>query len=294
MGLLVLLSLLSIALVADEVVLKNGDIMRGKIRRHTYSEVVIDHNNLGRMFIPMAEIKDVRSAEDPNAPPSFFKRARQNGWSFTFDLSLQTMTGNKDEQALRTALGLGCEKKRTSFELKSSLYYRQKKGVVTDRKGDTRYEQRFFREDSKLYSFGVGLFDHDAFKSWEQRLSGYGGAGYSWVKTQKVVFETGGGLGLRKEYGSINDNTKFEGIAALGFTWSVSQRQKVETRFFYAPVLTDFEDYRTRGSLEWRLVLSRDVNVSLLVGMLHEFQSVVNPGDAKEDIRVYTGLQMKL
>lgn len=294
LGFLTLLSIISLAFAADEVVLKDGDEIRGRIRRQTSTELVIDHNNLGRLYIPIAEVEEVRSSVDPNAPAGFFKQAQANGWSFTFDLSLDSSTGNTDEQSIRTALGLGRERKRTSFKLNSAYYFKQKNSKTTDNKNATGYEHRFFKEDSKLYAFGVGLYDYDDFKSWQQRLSGYGGAGYSWVKAKKLNFETGGGLGARKEWGSINDNTKFEGIVSTGFTWTLSERQNIESRFFYAPVLTDFEDYRTRGSLDWRFALSQDINVSLLVGLLHEYQSVVNPGDKKEDVRMHMGLQWEL
>ncbi|MFC1765046.1 DUF481 domain-containing protein [Planctomycetota bacterium] len=293
-ALLTLLSIVGLTFAADEVVLKNSDVLQGKIRRQTSYEVVIDHNNLGRLYIPMAEVGEVRWSVDPNTPAGFFKRARQNGWSFTFDLSLDSSTGNTDEQSIRTALGLGRERKRTSFKLNSTYYFKQKNSKTTDNKNATAYEHRFFKENSKVYYFGTGLYDYDDFKSWQQRLSGYGGGGFSWVKTKKVNFETGAGLGARKEWGSINDQVKFEGIGSIGFTWNISERQTVESRFFYAPVLTDFEDYRTRGSLDWRYVLSQEIHVSLLIGLLHEYQSVVNPQDKKEDVRVYMGLQLKL
>lgn len=283
-----------IVAVGDEVVLKEGDVIRGKIRRHSGYEVVIDHNNLGRLYIPTSEVEEVRSKDDPNTPAGFFKRARAKGWSFNFDLSMDSSTGNTDEQSLRTALGLGRERKRNSFQLNSTYFYKIKEGNTSDNKNVTSYEHRFFRENSKLYGFGIGLYDYDDFKSWQQRLSGYGGAGYSWVKTKKITFETGAGLGTRKEWGSINDNAKFEGILATGFTWKISERQNIETKFFYAPVLTDFEDYRTRGSLNWRWMLSQEINVSLLTGLFHEYQSIVNPGDKKEDVRIYMGLQFKL
>lgn len=241
-SILTLLSIVGLTFAADEVVLKNSDVLQGKIRRQMSYEVVIDHNNLGRLYIPMSEVEEVRWSVDPNAPAGFFKQARQNGWSFTFDLSLDSSTGNTDEQSIRTALGVGRERKRTSFQLNSTYYLKQKNSKTTDNKNATSYEHRFFKENSRVYYFGTGLYDYDDFKSWRQRLSGYGGAGYSWVKTKKMKFETGGGLGARKEWGSINDNTKFEGIVATGFTWNISERQNIETNFFYAPVLTDIDD----------------------------------------------------
>lgn len=283
-----------VALAGDEVVLKNSDVLQGTIRRQTSYEVVIDHNNLGRLYIPMSEIEKVNMAADPNAPGGFFKRARQNGWFFTYDLSVDSSTGNTDEQSLRTALGLGQDRVRSSFQLKSTFYHKEKSGKVTDNKNTTAYEHRFFQEEARRYFFGNAMYDYDDFKSWLQRLAGYGGTGYSWVKRKNVTLETAAGLGVRKEWGSINDSAKFEGLVSLGFSWDMSERQSIETHYFYAPVLTDFHDYRIRGTLDWRLLISKEINFSLLVGFLHEYQSIVNPGDKEEDFRFHTGLQLKL
>jgi putative salt-induced outer membrane protein YdiY len=291
------LMLLCVAALAatDEVILKNGDVIRGTLHRKTHSEVVIDHNNLGRLTISASEIEEVRTRAngEPNAPAGIIIRAQQKGWSFSFDLSLDSSTGNTDEQSLRTALALGRKRERSSFKLHSSYYYKMKKGKTSDNKYYAGYEHRLFEKDSRLYYFGAGLYDYDDFKSWQQRLSGYGGPGYSWVKTKNLTFESAAGLGARKEWGSINDNVKFEGILNLGFNWDLSQRQNIETGFYYAPVLTDVEDYRSRGFLNWRYLLSRNADIGLLIGLLHEYQSVVNPGDKKEDIRIHTGVQFR-
>jgi hypothetical protein len=85
---------------------------------------------------------------------------------------------------------------------------------------------------------------------------------------------------------------KLEGLAGFDFTWKISARQNFDILLGYYPVLTDFNDYRTRMTLNWSYLVSKEMNVSLLFGIYHAYQSVVDPGEEKEDMRVFLGIQM--
>lgn len=51
-------------------------------------------------------------------------------------------------------------------------------------------------------------------------------------------------------------------------------------------------DFRARASLYWRLVVSREAKLSLLLGLLNEYQSIVDPGVDRNDLRMFAGLQV--
>jgi hypothetical protein len=107
-----------------------------------------------------------------------------------------------------------------------------------------------------------------------------------------VLLDLRFGAGGRKEWGSQNNNLKLEGLAGFDFAWKISARQSFDTSIHLYPVLTDFSDYRTRSTLNWRYLLSKEVNVNLLFGVVNEYQSVVDPGEEEMDTRVFTGIQM--
>jgi hypothetical protein len=101
------------------------------------------------------------------------------------------------------------------------------------------------------------------------------------------------GAGGRKEWGSESDNPELEGLAGFDFEWKITQKQSFDTTVHYFPVLNDFDDYRTRSTLNWRYLLSKELNLSFIFGILHEFQSIVDPGEDDSDTRVHTGIQIR-
>jgi hypothetical protein len=100
------------------------------------------------------------------------------------------------------------------------------------------------------------------------------------------------GAGGRKEWDSQNSHLKFEGLVGIDFEWDLTEKQSIETGIWFFPVITDFDDYRTRSHLNWRYKLSKESDISLLLGVLNETQSIVDPGDDESDTRVFTGIQL--
>ena len=60
--------------------------------------------------------------------------------------------------------------------------------------------------------------------------------------------------------------------------------------FTYFPT-ADLNDYRFRSTAQWRYVLDAEFSLSLVIGYLLEYQSIVDPGDEKTDFRIWIGLQ---
>jgi putative salt-induced outer membrane protein YdiY len=340
-GLLVMGSFILFAAVTatgDEVTLKAGDTLRGRIIGATDSSITIVHDVLGEIRVPKEHIASMTLTHDvlgeitigadgiasfgldkgegePAAPvetdtlqeedeetalfePEFQKlnawaaRLKKKGWSAILDLSINTSSGNTDEQATR----LGAHVKRTlrdeRMDVDMSYYHKRSDGVTTDNKFTVGLTHDWLQTGSRWFFFTAGRFDFDEFKSWEQRANVQGGPGYNVVQSEKVLLDLRFGVGGRKEWGSLNSSLKLEGLAGFDFAWKISERQSFDTAVQLYPVLTDWEDYRTRSTLNWRYLLSRDVNLSLLFGIVNEYQSVVNAGDEEMDMRVFTGIQM--
>ena len=72
---------------------------------------------------------------------------------------------------------------------------------------------------------------------------------------------------------------------------AIAERQSFDLAAYIAPVLSDFDDYRTRLTMNWRYRLDQESRLHLLIGVLDEYQSVVDPGNDKNDLRVYSGIQ---
>ncbi len=278
---------------ADKIHLKSGDILEGTIRRKTADLILFEHGDLGEIWISQDRVArvEIEDVKDPNKPQGFFRKMRYWGWSSTFDFSIDNSYGNTDEQSNRFAYTLDRRNERLELDFDASYYYKVKEGNVTDNKFAFGGTRRWLQARGVSYWFLNGRYDYDEFKSWLSRASGHLGPGFSLIKNDVVELSGDIGAGARKEWGSINDQWKFEGLAGVRFGWEISGRQNLDLDVAYMPVFTNFDDYRTRSSLNWRLRIDREATLSLLVGILHEYQSIVDPGIKQYDLRNYIGLQ---
>ena len=101
------------------------------------------------------------------------------------------------------------------------------------------------------------------------------------------------GPGFKKEWGSETTDIEFEGIAGTNIAWKPTKRQTLSFSTFFYTVLDDFDDHRTRTTFDWDYLLSEEINISLVLGILHEYQAIVDPGKEKDDTRIYTGIRYK-
>ncbi|MFC1652323.1 YdiY family protein [Planctomycetota bacterium] len=279
---------------ADKIHLKSGDVLEGLVKRKTSDLILFEHGDLGEIWISQDRVDRIEMEEiaDPNKPRGFFRKLRYHGWSSTFDLSIDNSFGNTDEQSNRLAYTLNRRVEKNEFDLDMSYYNKVKNSQVTDNKYTLGGAHRWLKVHRAAYWFLNARYDYDEFKSWQSRASLHVGPGYSLVKNDVVDLRGELGAGTRKEWGSINDAGKFEGLFGIIFGWEIMQGQSLDLAVSYMPVYTNFSDYRTRASLNWRLNLNKEATWSILLGMLHEYQSVVDPGIKETDMRTYLGLQV--
>jgi putative salt-induced outer membrane protein YdiY len=358
----------AVVVEADEVTLKKGDVLRGRITKATESSVTLVHNVFGELEVPKDQIASITVVHDvlgeitigaegiasfgldkaegepaaekkppaeekpaPNteetkgaesekqeqqvAPPvkqqtqneeeqgAWFEpefknlntlaaRLKKTGWSAAFDFSLNTSTGNTDEETTRFGAHIKRRLPRERLHIDASYYYKESDGDTTDNKFTSGAIHDWLNPGSRWFFFALSRFDYDEFESWEKRSNAQVGPGYNLIGTDDMALNLRAGAGFRKEWGSENSDTKFEGLAGFDFVWKLTDRQSFDTTFHYYPVITDFDDYRTRATLDWRYLLSKEVNVSLVLGVRNEFQSVVDPGQDDTDTRVFMGIQM--
>jgi putative salt-induced outer membrane protein YdiY len=292
---------LSAALYGEDIViLKRGDVLRGNISRQTDNQVVLEHPDLGELVINFDRIESVNPAKIveeieqevvPEKEPSLIQQLKDKGWSMTFDFSLNGSYGNTDEQSSRLGFDAKREFDNEIFKFDFSYYNKIKESKVSDNKFSTGFRNQWF-DGPKFYKFLLGRYDYDEFKSWRERASIHAGPGYYLIRNDVVQWSVLAGLGTRKEWGSINDSVKFEGLVGTDFTWGISRRQNFDITYLYYQALNSSEDdYRMWLDFKWRFALDREATIEWLIGGLYEYQSVVNEGDQTYDTRLYTGIQ---
>jgi putative salt-induced outer membrane protein YdiY len=310
---------------ADEIVLVGGDIIHGKIIGQSDLAVVLEHEDLGRIEISRDRIKSMTfdspetgEAQEPSKEADIktqqqteaeeieetswldrrFKKIdawssemKKKGWSFSADLSLDDSSGNTDERSMRIGVKAKRELEDRRFKMDISYFNKVSESDTTDNKASLGIARDWLKPESPWFFFLMGRFDYDEFESWDERAAGHAGPGYHLIADDKVTLDLRVGAGARKEWGSENDNVRAEGAGGLALNWKITERQSLNASSFIYPVLSDTDDYRTRSSMDWRFLLHKESKVSLLVGLLHEYQSIVDPGKDRNDLRIYTGIR---
>lgn len=289
------------------VTLAGGDIIDGKLIERTDSAIVLKHANLGRLEIPRDRIDSLKVKE-----PEFKReeragllepilrklsaktsRLREKGWNSSVDISLDSSSGNTDEQSLRFGGNLGREGTDTRGKLDTSYYYKVKKGIVTDNKFTLGYLHDWLEPESDWFKFAYGRFDYDEFESWQQRANILVGSGYHLIDSNEIKLDARLGFGPRKEWGSQNDDIKFEGAIGGSIEWTINKKEKLEFASYFIPTFGDLDDYRGRMSGEWRFLFDKDLNLSFLLGAFYEYQSIVDPDKTHGNMRTYVGLHFR-
>ena len=317
-GLVVIMATTALSL-ADEVMLKGGDVIHGKVIEQNDEGVLLEHEDLGQIKIASTRIASILVAPDGTTPPSdqaesetgppaprhlikepefdrlkaFSARAKQRGFSSSIDMSLTSETGNTDESSFRVAGKLGREYSNIKLSGDLSYYHKESDGEKTDDKftfGLVR-DQSF--KDSDWFFFMMGRYDYDAFESWRHRVSLHSGPGYKLIQTPDFHMDLRAGPGVRKEWDSNDTDPEFEGITGTSFEWKPTAKQTFSFSTAFYAVFDDFSDNRTRTTFDWDYLLSEEINLSFVLGVLHEYQSVVDPGKDENDTRVHTGIRYK-
>ncbi|MHC4752981.1 MAG: DUF481 domain-containing protein [Planctomycetota bacterium] len=288
------------------VELAGGDTIEGKLVERSDYAIILEHSNLGRIEIPRHRIDSLKIKEpefvrkeeetgwfDPELRKLAAKtsRLKEEGWRSSFDISLDSSSGNTDEQAAR----FGLHTKRKLIDRRMALdlsYYRKvSENEVTDNKFTLGLVRDWLDPESVWFWFVQGRFDHDEFESWEQRINAQAGPGYHLINSSDINLDLRLGLGPRREWGSENNDIKAEGLIGADFIWDITEKQKCIFTPYFFPVVGDLDDYRARVSGEWRFLFDKDMNLSFLVGTLYEYTSIVDPGKDHGDLRTYLGLK---
>jgi len=285
----------------DEIIMKNGDTMRGVVISESGSAVTFDHADLGRMEIPLERIDTLKISEQADMPvldnilPPAEPAPPPKEWSLTISLALNNTTGNTDEQSIRVGFDAIRKREKTRLGFDVVYFFERTDGRTSDNKFSLGGRHDWLNPGSRLFWFVNGRFDNDEFESWQQRFSAHGGPGYHilYMDDTGYEMELDGrlGIGLRREWGSLNDDLKLEAQIGVDYEWIITERQRFVVTANYFPVLDDFDDFRTFTRANWSWAVSTDFDLALNVGLSHEYQSVVDPGKEKTDLRIWLGLQ---
>jgi hypothetical protein len=321
--LLVLCFLLTLILpvsgLADEVRLRNGNVLDGTIVDRSDAQIVLEHPDLGRLTVPTDAIDSVSETGAAENRPTGQTAAASSEGSEDHEEIAQNQEGDhakasgstdaegkwnlglvfggsatNDDEGEKTSVNARgrADRKRPGSETTVSLSYIYKlnKGEVDDNNLTGILHQLWPKEESPWFYLVNARYDYDSFRSWRQRIQAQGGAGYRFIDEEKLRLRPFAGLGFRKDIDSQEEAFPIEAVAGMDFALGHEDRQHLDLTAMYFRALTDNE-YRFVNTLEWKVPILRKGRVSFNIHLDYEYASEPDPGFPHNNYSLTWGLQ---
>lgn len=306
-----LLCTLAMPVMAETVVLKNGDIINGPITAQDGASVSIDHPSLGNITIPREKIETLYKDEDAYdaaqteaaakdkaaaleaeraADEGLFGVGFLQGWNRRIEFGLTGAEGVSENLNMRAGFFADYEDEDDRWIL-DMVYRRAKSGsAITENNFYTMLTKDWLLPEHDYFYFANGRYDWDDLQDWEHRLSGFGGVGYQFVKDGKWDVRGRGGLGGNQEFGSQDDGFTPEALLGIEIDYKITDDHSIAFSNTLFPSLDDAGEFRNITTLDYVISINKDKGIDLRFGVANEHDSNVAPGAKKNDFEYYAAL----
>jgi hypothetical protein len=272
-----------LAAAAESIDLVNGDKLSGNVIEQNAERVVLEHPVLGRVEIPVEQIKP------PKAPKrGLFGTSFLAGWTRTFQLGVSGAQGNTKNNDVLAALDLAYEDEQRRWDFDAAYRFGAADGETTQHDALAQLRRDWLLAGSRWFFFGIGRFDYDQFKTWTYRLNGSGGIGYQFLKSERFELRGLFGPSLTKQF---NESDFFvEALVGLEGLWKISKHHSLSLSNTIYPALNDIGEFRNLSALAWKWKLMEEPGLSLIAGVDNEYESSVASGLKHNDVKYSTSL----
>jgi putative salt-induced outer membrane protein YdiY len=275
---------------ADKVRLKNGDVVTGEIVETSDAGLVLEHPVLGALRIAADQV-DARVEGDGALPapappprPGLFGSDVLAGWNKQIQLGFNGSLGNSETQDILVGVrgNFADDTKRWAFD--SGYYNAATDGDKTKSQAFAALLRDFLFPGKKIFAFASSRYDWDEFQDWDHRLNLSGGAGYAFLDRETLDLRGRLGVGATKTFGAPGDDEWVpEAVLGLESEWLPAERQKVTAYTTFYPSLTDAGEFRNLTGVDWSLLISDGLGLSLNLGLQNDYESDVPSGIEKND-----------
>lgn len=227
------------------------------------------------------------AAEAPPAPAdpdSFFK-----GWKGQVEGGLAGSSGNTERFGARAALGLKRETSKMITTFGAGYLYASDEGNKTESKGEVFGRNEWKLGSSKWRFYATAKAEYDEFQNWDWRVSAFVGFGYELIKTDSTLFVPRIGVGASKEIGGSENKITPELDLGWDFEHKFNENAKIFNTFDFYPALDQFGPYRFETKLGLEVMVSKENNLSLKVGVEDKYDSTPD-GKKRNDVNYFLTL----
>lgn len=304
---------------ADQVQLKDGSVINGKIVKVHKGKLFLESELIGKITVSMENVTEYKTDEAvtfKNEEGTVKKEAFDskvnkqvqtlwsgendpdvfvNHWSRLIWLNFVKKEGNKDEKNLDGGFEFKYLRQFDTLKLYANFTNNTRNDNRTsdDYTWGADYELRF--GERQLHSwYARAEYEKDRIKGIDLRSTYATGYGYYFIKNPKTQLRGRTGLLYRQE-DFIDDESKDSvGIDfGLNFQQTFFDSLKWYTDLNYAPAFEDFGDFRFVHESGLEIPFDLEVDLSLKTGVRHEYDSRPAEDASKLDTRYFMRLQLK-
>ncbi|MFH1442099.1 MAG: DUF481 domain-containing protein [Candidatus Omnitrophota bacterium] len=270
----------------EELYLKNGDKISGKIVKQDKESIVLETRVFGEVKIKKEFLDHIAGKEQVGVV-----EPEKIEWKKDIDIGYDKTSGNTKNSHFSTRLFINRKTSRNEFTSKADVYYSSADNKMDSQKwyGLNRYAFSFSK-NKKWYNFYKFEADHDRFADIDYRLIPAAGLGFWFADNPgwKALLECGIGY----EYTAFRQEAKSQGEMILiprGFAEkNIFENLKISQEIIFYPAVDDFEEYRFHS--ESALVSAINKKLALSLSFIDDFNSRPKGGVKKNDSRFITSL----
>ena len=291
---------------ADTVELVNGDVLSGTISERSDERIVLVHPVLGEMVISADQVSaftigdaapqpEPAPAEAPAEPlpappkPELFGTGIMAGWDRSVEVGFNGSEGNTETFSLKAAFNAGYEDERDRWKLATTYWRSGDDGDVSENEFKALVIKDWLIPASAWFYFAVGQYEYDQFQAWEHRVSGFGGVGYEFDMRDDWDLRGRVGFGGNYEFGEVNEFTP-EAFLGVETTYRINDRQSISFSNTYFADLEELSEFRNVTGVAWVVDIADDRHLKLKLGIDNEYESQVEAGFERNDLKYYGAL----
>lgn len=214
-------------------------------------------------------------------------------WDNQFTLGGGLSTGNTDTANVNAGVVFKAEKEKDhKLVIDGGYFYGESDSEKNTNKATAGVVSEWTIAQTPWFVFADGRYDYDEFKSWRHRLGAHVGVGYHIFKTPEFDWSVRGGIGVAKEFGSDRNEIYPEALIGTDLEWRITENTKVGGSSYLYPDLSDTGEFRWVNKAYAATKINQADGLSLMVGILHEYESDPDDGLDKSDFKLFGGLTL--
>jgi hypothetical protein len=286
---LLALCVLAGSAAAEKVELLNGDTLEGEIVESNEKYVVMQHPVLGRLEIPVEEIKP-----EAGIKPGIFDTWFLRGWNRSFSFGYTGSSGKTTEASINTDLELHYKSDYHRIKNTYRYYYSRENSQTNNDEADVLYLHDFLIPGIDWFPFLSASYRYDAKQEWNHRVGGNGGVGYTVIDDgiYKVIPRTGGGVARtfvddrpcikggtddclvpKQKSGSDPVRWEYNFLLGLQLGWVIMDGMKVTWDTVYLLDVGDSPNFRLTSRAEYKIAIGYVEGLGIKTGIAYIYDA---------------------